>query len=121
MLPAVGQGVLAVETRREGGLAEAVAAITHPATAICVTAERAVLTRLAADCNVPLAAYAQITAAGKLRLRALLAASDGARSLRAELEGAPDEAAALGARAAEQILNQGGAALLAELRAGALA
>ncbi len=121
VLPAVGQGVLAVEARRDGELARAAAAITHPATAQRVTAERAVLTRLGADCNVPLAAYAEFTARGTLRLRALLAASDGSRSLRAVLEGPPAEAAQLGARAAEAILRGGGEALLAELRAEALA
>jgi hydroxymethylbilane synthase len=121
MLPAVGQGVLAVEARRDDALARAAAAITHPETEICVTAERAVLTRLGADCNVPLAAYAQLTTAGALRLRALLAALDGERILRVELEGKPVEAAALGARAAEQLLRAGGRELLAELRAGELA
>lgn len=119
MLPAVGQGVLAVEARRDGELARAAAAITHRATEDRVTAERAVLTRLGADCNVPLAAYAELTARGTLHLRALLAASDGARCLRTEVEGPPADAARLGARAAEAILQGGGEALLAELRAEA--
>ena len=121
LLPAVGQGVLALEARRDDALAREAAAITHMGTAECVIAERAVLVRLGADCNVPLAAYAEQTPRGTLRLRALLAASDGARILRAELEGAPSEAAALGTRAAEQILREGGQALLAQLRAEALA
>ena len=121
LLPAVGQGVLALEARRDDALARQAAAITHAATEECVSAERAVLVRLGADCNVPLAAYAQHTPRGTLRLRALLAASDGARILRAELEAAPSEAAALGTRAAEQILREGGRELLAQLRAEALA
>jgi hydroxymethylbilane synthase len=121
LLPAVGQGVLAVEARRDGELARAAAAITHRATQDRVTAERAVLTRLGADCNVPLAAYAELTARGTLHLRALLAASDGARCLRAEVEGPRSEAARLGTRAAETILQDGGEALLAQLRAEALA
>jgi hydroxymethylbilane synthase len=121
LLPAAGQGVLALEARRDGGLAREAEAITHPATEQRVTAERAVLVRLGADCNVPLAAYAELTAGGRLRLRALLAASDGARILRAEVEGPPAEAARLGVRAAEAILRDGGEALLAELRAEALA
>lgn len=121
MLPAVGQGVLAVEARRDGELARAAAAITHRATEDRVTAERAVLTRLGADCNVPLAAYAELTARGTLHLRALLAASDGARCLRTEVEGPPAQAAQLGARAAEALLRGGGEALLAELRAEARA
>ncbi len=121
LLPAVGQGVLALEARREGALARESSAITHAATEVCVTAERAVLVRLGADCNVPLGAFAEHTPRGTLRLRALLAASDGARLLRAELEGAPEEAVALGTRAAEQILREGGRELLAQLRAEALA
>jgi hydroxymethylbilane synthase len=121
LLPAVGQGVLALEARSDDALACEAAAITHADTADCVIAERAVLVRLGADCNVPLAAYAQHTRRGTLRLRALLAASDGAQILRAELEGAASEAAALGTRAAEQILREGGQELLAQLRAEALA
>jgi hydroxymethylbilane synthase len=119
MLPAVGQGVLAVEARRDGELASAAGAISHRATAERVTAERAVLIRLGADCNVPLAAYAEHTSRGTLRLRALLAARNGLRVLRAEVEGPPAEAARLGVRAAEVILQSGGEALLAELRAEA--
>jgi hydroxymethylbilane synthase len=121
LLPAVGQGVLALEARRDSALARAAGAITHRPTAERVAAERAVLVRLGADCNVPLAAYAELTARGTLRLRALLAASDGARILRAELEGPPAEAARLGTRAAEAILRDGGESLLAQLRAEALA
>ncbi len=121
LLPAVGQGVLAVEARRDDAVAREASAITHAATQTCVMAERAVLVRLGADCNVPLAAFAQLTPHGTLQLRALLAASDGSRSLRAELEGAPGEAAALGTRAGEQILRAGGQELLAQLRAEALA
>jgi hydroxymethylbilane synthase len=115
----VGQGVLAVEARALGELARAAEAITHRPTAERWAAERAVLVRLGADCNVPLAAYAEHTARGTLRLRALLAAGDGARILRAEVEGPPAEAARLGTRAAETILRDGGEALLAQLRRGA--
>ena len=120
LLPAAGQGALALEARRDSALAREAGAISHPATAERVAAERGVLVRLGADCNVPLAAYAELTARGTLRLRALLAASDGARILRAEVEGPPAEAALLGARAAEAILQGGGEVLLAQLRAEAL-
>jgi len=56
---------------------------------------------------------------GRLSLRCLLAAPDGGRLLRAAGEGAVEGAAALGARAAEDLLGQGGDRLLAELREGA--
>ncbi len=121
LLPAVGQGVLALEARRDDALAGEAAVITHAPTRDRLLAERAVLVRFGADCNVPLAAYAQITPRGTLHLRALLAASDGTRILRAEIEGEASEAAALGTRAAEQILREGGQELLAQLRAEALA
>jgi hydroxymethylbilane synthase len=119
MLPAVGQGVLAIEARRGDALAAAAAALTHAATAACFAAERAVLIRLGADCNVPLAAYAELTPQGTLRLRALLAAGDGSQCLRAQQEGDPAQAAELGTRAAEAILRAGGLALLSRLRAEA--
>jgi hydroxymethylbilane synthase len=121
VLPAVGQGALAIEARRDDALARALEALGHGPTATCIAAERGVLEGLGADCNVPLAAYAEFTARGTLRLRSLLAASDGSRILRSEIEGAPAAAAGLGARAAEALLREGGAELLAELRREALA
>jgi hydroxymethylbilane synthase len=120
LLPAVGQGTLAVEARREDALAREAGAITHADTADCLRAERAVLTRLHADCNVPLAAHAEL-AAGRLRLRARLAAPDGGRLFSAEVEGDREDAVALGTEAAERLLGAGGEALLAELRAGSRA
>ena len=120
VLPAVAQGIIAIEARRGEGLAQDAAALGCEATRTRAMAERRVLERLEADCNVPLGAYAEISAAG-LRLRALLASTDGDRMARAEAEGAADEAAALGLRVANALLASGGAALMAELRAGASA
>jgi hydroxymethylbilane synthase len=118
MLPAVTQGILAIEGRAGDPVARDAAALDDAATAAQAAAERAVLVRLGADCNVPLGAYAEASPAG-LRLRALLAATEGDRLARAEAEGAADEAGALGERVADALLANGGAALLAELRAGA--
>jgi hydroxymethylbilane synthase len=116
MLPAVTQGVLAIEGRVGDPVARDAAALTHGPTAVQAIAERGVLMRLEADCNVPLAAFAEPTPGG-VRLRALLADTDGERVSRAEAEGAAEEAEALGARVAEALLADGGAALLDELRA----
>jgi hydroxymethylbilane synthase len=118
MLPAVAQGILAIEGRAGDAIARDAAALGHAATTAQAAAERAVLVRLEADCNVPLGAYAEASAAG-LRLRALLAATEGDRMARAEAEGAADEAHALGERVADALLASGGAELMAELRAGA--
>jgi hydroxymethylbilane synthase len=117
LLPAVGQGALAVQGRLGDSLAREVAALGDPATAACVSAERGFLAGLGGDCNTPLAALAEHTASGGLRLRGLVAAQDGSRVVRHEGESRPEEAAALGAACAEAVLADGGAALLAELRA----
>jgi hydroxymethylbilane synthase len=115
MLPAVCQGILALEGRVGDAVAGAAAALSDAVAAARATAERAVLAGLAADCSVPLAAFAEVSGT-RLRLRALLAAPAGDRLLRAEAEGGVAEAAELGAGAARELLARGGAALLAALR-----
>jgi len=118
MLPAVAQGALAVEGRRGDALARDAAALDHAPTAASVAAERGCLVALGADCSVPLAALAELEG-GAVRLRALLAAPDGSRLLRAEGEARADGAAALGASLAARLLAAGGRELLASLRGGA--
>jgi hydroxymethylbilane synthase len=115
MLPAVGQGVLAIEARADGALPRELAALTHADSARAIVAERALLVHLEGDCNVPLAAYAEPRAGGRLRLRGLVASPDGARIVRAEGEG--EEPEALGRRVGEELLRAGAAGILAELRA----
>ena len=60
VLPAVGQGTLALQTRAGEALAADLAALDHAPTRAATLAERAFLVRLAGDCNVPLAAYARL-------------------------------------------------------------
>ncbi|MFK5647601.1 hydroxymethylbilane synthase, partial [Ornithinimicrobium sp. LYQ121] len=66
MLPAPGQGALAVECREDDVELRAVLVelLEHPATRAAVTAERAVLSRLEAGCTAPVAAWARPTAGG---------------------------------------------------------
>jgi hydroxymethylbilane synthase len=118
MLPAVGQGALAIEGRRGDPVAREAAALGHAETAVRVAAERACLTRLGADCFVPLAAFAE-SVGDEVKLRALLASTDGGRVIRAEGASAAAAAARLGQRVAEALLADGGRELLAELRSGA--
>ncbi len=118
MLPAVAQGALAIEARRGDAAAEAAAALDHAPSAAQVSAERGVLARLEADCNVPLAAYAEHEG-DRLRLRALLSSNDGDRVAQAEAEAPATDAATLGASVAEALLRDGGAEILATLRAEA--
>ena len=119
LLPAVAQGALAVQGRAGDPLSRDVAALTDERSVDCVAAERGFLAGLGGDCNTPLAALAEHTEDGTLRLRTLLASEDGRNMLRHEGDARPSEAAALGAAAAQKTLRAGGAALLAELRGGA--
>ena len=119
LLPAVGQGALALQTREGDPLAAALGALDDPRAAAEFAAERAFLVRLEGDCNVPLAALAEPTGDGRLRLRGLVAASDGRRIARGEGEAPLAEAARAGLIAAERVLAAGGAEILARLRAEA--
>jgi hydroxymethylbilane synthase len=110
MLPAPGQGAIAIECRADDqATAAAVSALDHPQTARAVTAERTFLAALHGGCNVPLGAYAEPDALG-LRLRGLVAREDGTRVVRGERRG--DDAGAIGRALADELLAQGAAELL---------
>jgi hydroxymethylbilane synthase len=110
MLPAPGQGTIALECRQsDRATADAVAALNDPPTERCVTAERAFLAALGGGCNVPLGAYAQVEG-DALHLRALVARADGSRVLRgARRDAAPE---ALGRSLAAELLDKGAAELM---------
>lgn len=111
-VPAVGQGILAIETRVGDGSTRAlVGRLDDPATRACAIAERAYLRRLGASCATPVAAHATVTADG-LRVTALVASEDGRRTLRAEVVGAPTMAESLGRSLADSLLARGAAALV---------
>jgi len=114
MLPAIGQGALAIETR-EDGLAFAIAArMNDPATADAVRAERAFLRGMGGDCTTPIAALATVEGSD-VRLEAAVASPDGRQVVRGELRGARSEAEALGLTLAEELLARGGGDILREL------
>jgi hydroxymethylbilane synthase len=106
MLPAPGQGALAVECRAgEPELAALLGAVTDPASRAAVTAERSLLEALAAGCSTPVAAYADD--ADPLRMRAAVMSADGSRVLRAR-GGAPAAMARqLGLDLAVELLRSG--------------
>ena len=112
MLPAVGQGALALETRAsDRELAETVAFLSHAPTERAVVSERSFLARLEGGCRVPIAAYAEIRG-GSLSLRGYVGAVDGSRHLRREIEGDSRRAEGLGLELAESMLAEGAAAIL---------
>ena len=118
MLPAVGQGVLAIEARAGESLADDLGALTHAPSARAIAAERAFLARLEGDCNVPLAAFAEALPDGALRLRGMVLSLDGPQIAQSEAQGA--DPVALGVSVAETVLAKGGAAILDALRSAAV-
>ena len=116
LLPAVGQGTLALETRADDELARELEVLDSSAALVSITAERAFLAGLEGDCSVPLAAFAE-PSDGELRIRGLVASVDGKEIVRAERRAAPGDAAAAGRELADEIRAAGGDAILAALGA----
>jgi len=115
-IPAVGQGALGIEclaVRKD--LLRLLLPLNHGATAVCVSAERALSRALAGSCNVPLGAHATLEG-GQLRLRAFVGAPDGSRQVSGNITGSPDEAECLGSELAERLKADGAAAILARLQ-----
>jgi hydroxymethylbilane synthase len=101
LVPAAGQGTLAVTVRDDDEAARtAVAAVTDDGARRCLLAERALVRALEADCHTPVGAHATLTDGG-LTLRAFVGAPDGAAWVRDELDG--DDPEALGAEVARRL------------------
>ena len=106
MLPAPGQGALAVECRTDDtDLAGLLALVDDPGSRAAVTAERTVLAELQAGCSAPLGAYAAGT--GVLHLTAVVVAEDGGLAVRASQSGPPSRAEELGRDVAAELLRLG--------------
>ncbi len=116
MLPAPGQGALAVECRDgEPELAAMLEAVTDQASMAAVTAERSLLEALEAGCSAPIGAYA--AGMEQLRMRAAVMSTDGSRVLRAH-GGAPGaDAWQLGRDVAAELLRSGASDLISVPRA----
>jgi len=111
MLPAPGQGALAVECRDgEPELAALLAAVTDEASVAAVTAERSLLETLAAGCSAPVGAYAEGTE--PLRMRAAVMSTDGTRVLRAHGSASGADARRLGRDLAAELLGRGASDLI---------
>ena len=112
MLPAPGQGALAVECRAtDPRLAQLLGAIDDPLSRAAVAAERAVLAALEAGCSAPIGAYAAATA-DRLHLEAAVIAADGQQALREHGDGRPGAAAQLGRDVAARLLRAGAGSLI---------
>jgi hydroxymethylbilane synthase len=114
MLPAVGQGALAVAMLEEHPLRETVGeALNHEETGRAVRTERAMLKALEGGCRVPVGALG-IVKGSRVRLRGVVASPDGALVYRGEAEG--EEPEEVGRRLARNLLDQGAAVVLGEIR-----
>lgn len=112
MLPAVGQGALAIETRKEDGSVQDVCArLDDPDTRRAVTAERALLAALGGGCQVPIGAHAE-TSGGTLSLRAVVISPDGAQAVSQEIHGDAEQAEELGHELGRRLLAAGAEAIL---------
>lgn len=98
-VPAVGQGILAIQIRsEEGAIASLISALDDPVTRACASAERAVASTVGAGCQTALGAFARVDG-GRLIVDAFLAAEAGGPPVRAHEEGSLSDAAALGCAA----------------------
>ncbi|MCL2324478.1 MAG: hydroxymethylbilane synthase [Actinomycetia bacterium] len=116
MVSAVGQGAVGVEIRADdefmGALCET---ISDADTLACVRAERVVMNLLEGGCQVPIGAYARLTAQGMV-LDALVGSVDGTRIVRTQVEGPADAGEELGRRAVEELKAAGALPILNEIR-----
>lgn len=112
MVPAPGQGALAVQTRDDGSAREAVALIEHRDSRLAFEAERALVRMVGGGCALPLGAYATVDG-GRVRLSAVVLRPDGSSPVRAQAQADGPETAAR--EAADSMLARGAAAILEEL------
>ena len=119
MLPAPGQGALAVECRSDDlDLVGSLRALDDPHSRATVEAERAVLAGLEAGCSAPVGALAEIVEgedgpdSTEIWIRAVALSADGALAVRSSASGSTGDAHGVGTRLAEQMLDDGAADLM---------
>lgn len=114
LLPAVGQGALAIFARQSDGATVAIlGALDHAASHREVEAERSLLAKLEAGCKAPVAGLSRVRD-GSLSLTAAVFSPDGRTVLKEEVAGSSEEASRIGREAAERLLARGAAALIEE-------
>jgi hydroxymethylbilane synthase len=115
MLPAPGQGALAIEIRKNDERAAMIAAtLNHEPSFFAVLAERAFLRRMGGGCNVPIAAYAKATD-DSIEIEGLVASPNGSEIVRDKTKAGLASAEKASIDLADSILARGGAAILSSL------
>jgi hydroxymethylbilane synthase len=116
MLPAVGQGALAIETRAVDQQTQSLLApLDHRASHAAILAERMLLAELRAGCLAPVGAWARVET-GRLALDGVVLSADGKQRLAASGLDEPENTVALGRRVAADLIRQGAAQLIADSR-----
>jgi hydroxymethylbilane synthase len=111
-LPAIGQGALGIEGRRDDLFVHSLlSGLDHAPTRTAVLAERALLHRLQGGCQVPIAAHATVAGA-EVRLEGLVASVDGKELIRDTVEGTVENPESIGIQLAERLLTRGGDRIL---------
>lgn len=120
MLPAVGQGALCIESRRDDPkIHSLISLLDHHPTRVVVTAERAFLKRLEGGCQVPMAAFGKISGTD-IHLTGLVVDTDGSSVYRQRMIGPIDQPEALGIALSEALLKLGAKAILDKLKMQAI-
>ena len=111
-LPAIGQGALGIEGRRDDLFIHSLLSdLDHAPSKTAVLAERALLHRLQGGCQVPIAAHATL-AGSRVTLEGLVASVDGKELIRDSVEGTIDDPESIGIQLAERLLARGGDRIL---------
>ncbi len=106
-LPAIGQGAIGIECRKnDNDVEKLIAPLNHSETNICVTAERAISQSLEGGCQLPIAAYAQLDN-DAIHLRSLVGMPDGSKICRSESTGSKSNPIELGNRVAAELVSLG--------------
>jgi len=114
-LPAIGQGAVGIECRKDDErINSLLKPLHHEETAICVRAERAMNHRLNGGCQVPIAGYAELEE-GKIHMRGLVGEPDGSSILRSEAQGDAAKTEQLGIQVADELLSRGADRILKAL------
>jgi hydroxymethylbilane synthase len=118
LMPAPGQGALAVEARGADAATVAILGrLDHPATRAAVTAERALLAALEAGCSAPVGAFAEVLELDRtpeIHLCAVVITADGRAGVRLSATGPVDDAGGVGRRLAAELVAHGAADLMGE-------
>lgn len=120
MLPAVSQGVMAVEVRQGNeDIIELLSVINNKASEIETTAERSFLNSLQGGCQVPIGVFSQISG-DKLKMEGMVASIDGKILLRDKIEGETENSSVLGKQLAEKLKSLGAEDILTAIRNNAV-